>query len=82
MPVNLRTLYDNGVDVSYATDATFDARAALAHELKGLNLVFSIPDLIKIMGPRIGEVPGPRKRHRHHRARQIGRSGDPGRQSL
>ncbi len=51
MPVNLRTLYDNGVDVSYATDTTFDARAALAHELKGLNLVFSIPDLIKIMGP-------------------------------
>jgi len=51
MPVNLRTLYDNGVDVSYATDTTFDARAALAHELKGLNLVFSVPDLIKIMGP-------------------------------
>ncbi len=51
MPVNLRTLYDNGVNVSYATDTTFDARAALAHELKGLNLVFSVPDLIKIMGP-------------------------------
>lgn len=51
MPVNLRTLYDNGVDVSYATDTTFDARAALAHELKGLNLVFSVPDLVKIMGP-------------------------------
>jgi imidazolonepropionase-like amidohydrolase len=51
MPVNLRTLYDNGVVVSYATDTTFDARAALAHELKGLNLMFSVPDLIKIMGP-------------------------------
>jgi imidazolonepropionase-like amidohydrolase len=51
MPVNLRTLYDNGVDVSYATDTTFDARAALAHELKTLNLVFTPTDLIKIMGP-------------------------------
>jgi imidazolonepropionase-like amidohydrolase len=51
MPVNLRTLYDAGVEVSYATDTTFNAPAALAHELKSLNLVFSVPDLIKIMGP-------------------------------
>jgi len=50
MPVNLRTLYDNGVDVSYATDTVFDGRAALAHELKSLSLVFSPLDLIKIMG--------------------------------
>jgi SAM-dependent methyltransferase len=51
MPVNLRTLYDNGVEVSYATDTTFDARGALAHELKTLNLVFTPADLVKIMGP-------------------------------
>jgi len=51
MPVNLRTLYDAGVEVSYATDTVFYAPAALAHELKSLNLVFSVPDLIKIMGP-------------------------------
>ncbi len=51
MPVNLRTLYDHGVDVSFATDTTFYAPAALAHELKSLDLVFSVPDLIKIMGP-------------------------------
>jgi len=51
MPVNLRTLFDNGVAVSYATDTVFDARAALAHELKTLNLVFSPLDLITIMGP-------------------------------
>ena len=50
MPVNLRTLYDHGVDVSFATDTTFYAPAALAHELKSLDLVFSVPDLIKIMG--------------------------------
>jgi len=51
MPVNLRTLYDNGVDVSFATDTTFYMPAALAHELKSLNLVFSPTDLVKIMGP-------------------------------
>jgi imidazolonepropionase-like amidohydrolase len=51
MPVNLRTLYDNGVDVSYASDTTFYAPATLAHELKTLNLVFTPTDLIKIMGP-------------------------------
>lgn len=55
MPVNLRTLYDNGVDVSYATDTTFDARAALAHELRTLSLVFSPIDLVKIMGPNSAE---------------------------
>jgi imidazolonepropionase-like amidohydrolase len=51
MPVNLRTLYDNGVDVAYATDTVFYAPAALAHEVKSLSLVFSPLDLIKIMGP-------------------------------
>jgi imidazolonepropionase-like amidohydrolase len=51
MPVNLRTLYDNGVDVSYASDTNFSGPATLAHELKTLNLVFSPTDLIKIMGP-------------------------------
>ena len=51
MPVNLRTLYDNGVNVAYATDTTFDARAAFAHEIKTLALVFSNPDLVKILGP-------------------------------
>lgn len=51
MPVNLRTLYDNGVSVSYASDTTFYAPAALMHELKTLDLVFSPEDLIRIMGP-------------------------------
>ncbi len=51
MPVNLRTLYDNGVTVCFSTDTVFDGRAALAHELKTLNLVFSPQDLIRIMGP-------------------------------
>ncbi len=51
MPVNLRTLYDHGVDVTFATDTRFYAPAAIAHELKTLSLVFSVPDLIQIMGP-------------------------------
>lgn len=51
MPVNTRTLYDAGVNIAYATDTVFYAPAALAHELKSLNLTFSVPDLIKIMGP-------------------------------
>ncbi len=61
MPVNLRTLYDAGVEVTYATDTTFNASAALAHELKTLNLVFSVPDLITIMGPNSAKFIGREK---------------------
>ncbi len=50
-PVNGRTLYDAGVVYGYCTDTTYQARAALAHELRVLNLMFSPRDLIKIMGP-------------------------------
>ena len=49
-PVNGRTLFDNGVDYGYCTDTTYYAPAALAHELKSLNLVFSPLDMIKILG--------------------------------
>ncbi len=50
-PVNARTLFDNGVTLGYCTDTNYNATAALAHELKVLNLVFSPIDLVKIMGP-------------------------------
>ena len=50
-PVNARTLFDNGVTLGYCTDTNYNAPAALAHELKVLNLVFSPIDLVKIMGP-------------------------------
>jgi len=50
-PVNGRTLYDAGVVYGYCTDTTYQARAALAQELRVLNLMFSPIDLIKIMGP-------------------------------
>ena len=60
-PVNGRTLFDNGVVYGYCTDTTYQAGAALAHELKVLNLVFSPIDLIKIMGPNSAAVIGKSK---------------------
>ncbi len=50
-PVNLRTLYDNGVTVAYSSDTDFDPTAGLSHELGTLSLVFSPQDLVKIIGP-------------------------------
>ena len=60
-PVNGRTLFDNGVVYGYCTDTTYQATAALAQELKVLNLVFSPIDLIKIMGPNSAAVIGKSK---------------------
>ena len=54
-PVNLRTLYDNGVKVTYSTDTDYDAHAAFAHELRTLNLMFSPTDLIPILGTNSAE---------------------------
>lgn len=50
-PVNLRTLYDNGVTVAYSSDTSFEPTAGLSHELGTLSLVFSPQDLVKIIGP-------------------------------
>jgi imidazolonepropionase-like amidohydrolase len=51
MPVNARTMFDAGVILGYCTDTTYDPRAGLEHELKSFNLMFSMRDLVKIMGP-------------------------------
>jgi imidazolonepropionase-like amidohydrolase len=51
MPVNARTVFDAGVILGYCTDTTYDPKAGLEHELKSFNLMFSMRDLIKIMGP-------------------------------
>jgi imidazolonepropionase-like amidohydrolase len=51
MPVNARTVWDAGVVLGYCTDTTYDPKAGLDHELKMLNVMFSMPDLIKMMGP-------------------------------
>jgi imidazolonepropionase-like amidohydrolase len=51
MPVNARTIWDSGAILGYCTDTTYDPRAGLDHELKMLNVMFSMRDLIKMMGP-------------------------------
>src|SRR5579875_168727 len=51
MPVNARTVWDAGVVLGYCTDTTDDPKAGLDHELKMLNVMFSMRDLIKMMGP-------------------------------
>jgi imidazolonepropionase-like amidohydrolase len=51
MPVNARTVWDAGVILGYCTDTTYDPKAGLEHELKSFNLMFSMQDMIKIMGP-------------------------------
>ncbi len=51
MPVNARTIWDSGAILGYCTDTTYDPRAGLDHELKMLNVMFSMKDLVKMMGP-------------------------------
>ncbi len=51
MPVNARTIWDAGVTLGYCTDTNYDPKAGLDHELKMLNVMFSMKDLIKMMGP-------------------------------
>ena len=51
MPVNARTIWDAGVVLGYCTDTTYDPHAGLDHELKMLNVMFSMQDLVKMMGP-------------------------------
>jgi len=49
--VNARTSWDQGVVVGYCTDTTYDPLAGLNQELKVLNVMFSMQDIIKLMGP-------------------------------
>jgi imidazolonepropionase-like amidohydrolase len=51
MPVNARTIWDAGAILGYCTDTTYDPKAGLDHELKMLNVMFSMPDIVKMMGP-------------------------------
>jgi imidazolonepropionase-like amidohydrolase len=51
MPVNARTLFDAGVVLGYCTDTTYDPKAGLEHELKSFNMMFSMHDMVRIMGP-------------------------------
>src|SRR5438094_882834 len=49
--VNARTSWDAGVVYGYGTDTGYLPKAGLDHELKSLNLMFSMHDIIKLMGP-------------------------------
>lgn len=49
--VNARTSWDAGVIYGYGTDTNYEPRAGLAQELKALNLMFSMQDIVKMMGP-------------------------------
>lgn len=49
--VNARTLFDEGVMLGYCTDTRYDAWAGLRHELESFNVMFSIKDIVEIMGP-------------------------------
>jgi imidazolonepropionase-like amidohydrolase len=49
--VNARTVYDAGAILGYCTDTQYDALAGLEHELKSMNVVFSMEDMVRIMGP-------------------------------
>jgi imidazolonepropionase-like amidohydrolase len=49
--VNARTSWDAGVMYGYGTDTNYAPKAGLQHELKSLNLMFSMQDIIKLMGP-------------------------------
>ena len=51
MPVNARTLFDAGVVLGYCTDTTYAPLAGLEHELKSFNMMFSMQDMVRIMGP-------------------------------
>jgi imidazolonepropionase-like amidohydrolase len=51
MLVNARTVWDQGAILGYCTDTSYDPKAGLDHELKGLNVMFSMQDLVKLMGP-------------------------------
>jgi imidazolonepropionase-like amidohydrolase len=49
--VNSRTIWDAGGMLGYCTDSVYDALAGLEHELKTYNVMFSMQDIIKLMGP-------------------------------
>ena len=50
-PVNARTEWDAGVVLGYCTDTGYAPLAGLDHELKILSVMFSMKDLVKMMGP-------------------------------
>jgi imidazolonepropionase-like amidohydrolase len=49
--VNARTIWDEGAVLGYCTDTRYDPWAGLRHELESFNVMFSMQDIVEIMGP-------------------------------
>jgi len=49
--VNARTIWDENAILGYCTDTRYDPWAGLRHELESYNVMFSIRDIVEIMGP-------------------------------
>jgi len=49
--VNARTVFDEGAMLGYCTDTRYDPWAGLRHELESFNVMFSMRDIVEIMGP-------------------------------
>jgi imidazolonepropionase-like amidohydrolase len=55
--VNARTIWDAGagMTIGYCTDHNYEPIAGLEHELKSYGIVFSMRDIIRIIGPNTAE---------------------------
>lgn len=55
--VNARTIWDasGGNAIGYCTDQNYADLVVLEHELKSYSVMFSMPDIIRIMGPNTAE---------------------------
>jgi len=60
-PVNARLLWDAGITYGYGTDTTFLPKDSLAQELRALHLVFSAPEIIRILTRNAATVIGRNK---------------------
>jgi len=49
--VNARTIWDEDAILGYCTDTRYDPWAGLRHELESYNVMFSMRDIVEIMGP-------------------------------
>ena len=56
--VNSRTIWDAGGMLGYCTDSTYAPLAGLEHELRTYNAMFSMADIIKLMGPNTASYLG------------------------
>jgi imidazolonepropionase-like amidohydrolase len=56
--VNSRTIWDAKGILGYCTDSTYDPLAGLEHELRTYNAMFSMTDIIRLMGPNTASYLG------------------------